>query len=94
MKKNSKGEDVFWLQSKLKELGYYSGHIGGVYLDGTVKAVKAFQKDHGLEDTGLADAATRQAIDGAWETATGKSAAPVLNAEERASAAEAQAIEE
>ncbi len=62
MKKNSKGEDVFWLQSKLKELGYYSGHIGGVYLDGTVKAVKAFQKDHGLSQNGTADEKTLRLI--------------------------------
>lgn len=62
LKKNSKGEDVYWLQSKLKELGYYSGHIGGVYLDGTVRAVKAFQKDHGISQTGTADVATLRAI--------------------------------
>ena len=62
LKKNSKGEDVFWLQSKLTELGYYSGHIGGVYLDGTVNAVKAFQKDHGLNQSGSADVATLKAI--------------------------------
>lgn len=62
LKKNSKGEDVFWLQSKLHELGYYNGHIGGVYLDGTVNAVKAFQKDNGLNQTGSADIATLKAI--------------------------------
>jgi len=62
LKKNSKGEDVFWLQSKLTALGYYTGHIGGTYLDGTVKAVKAFQKDHGLSITGTADVKTLRAI--------------------------------
>ena len=62
LKKNSKGEEVFWLQSKLKELGYYKGHIGGTYLDGTVKAVKAFQKDHGLSQTGTADEKTLRLI--------------------------------
>lgn len=62
LKKNSKGEDVFWLQSKLKELGYYEGHIGGVYLDGTVKAVKAFQKANGLNQSGTADTATLRKI--------------------------------
>ncbi len=54
LKKNSKGEDVFWLQSKLQELGYYQGYVSGTYLDGTVKAVKAFQKDHGLSADGTA----------------------------------------
>ena len=62
LKKNSKGEDVYWLQSKLTELGYYSGHIGGVYLDGTVKAVKAFQAANGLSQTGTADVETLRAI--------------------------------
>ena len=62
LKKNSKGEDVYWLQCKLTELGYYSGHIGGVYLDGTVKAVKAFQKDHGLNADGVAGIATLKKI--------------------------------
>jgi len=62
LKKNSKGEDVYWLQAKLKELGYYQGHIGGVYLDGTVNAVKAFQKANGLSQTGTADERTLRAI--------------------------------
>ena len=62
LKKNSKGEDVYWLQCKLTELGYYSGHIGGVYLDGTVNAVKAFQKDNGLKQTGQADEKTQRLI--------------------------------
>lgn len=62
LKKNSSGEDVFWLQSKLAALGYYSGHIGGTYLDGTVKAVKAFQKDHKLSQTGQVDRKTWNAI--------------------------------
>ena len=62
LKKNSKGEEVFWLQSKLKELGYYNGHIGGVYLDGTVNAVKAFQKANGLSQSGQADERTLRLI--------------------------------
>ena len=62
LKKNSKGEDVYWLQCKLTELGYYSGHIGGVYLDGTVNAVKAFQKDNGLTADGVAGESTLRAL--------------------------------
>ena len=62
MKKNSTGEDVYHLQCKLTELGYYHGHIGGTYLDGTVNAVKAFQKDHGLSQTGQVDQKTYNAI--------------------------------
>ncbi len=62
MKKNTTGEDVYWLQCKLKELGYYAGHCGGTYLDGTVKAVKAFQKANRLEQTGTVDKKTWEAI--------------------------------
>ena len=46
------GEDVYWLQMKLKELGYYEGTVTGTYLEGTKKAVKAYQKDNGLEADG------------------------------------------
>lgn len=62
LKKNSTGADVYWLQCKLTELGYYTGHIGGTYLDGTVKAVKAFQKDHKLSQSGQVDRKTWNAI--------------------------------
>lgn len=58
LKKNNTSEAVFWLQSKLAELGYYKGTITGTYLDGTVNAVKAFQKDHGLNANGTATVAT------------------------------------
>lgn len=62
LKKNSSGEDVYHLQCKLTALGYYRGHIGGVYLDGTVAAVKAFQKDHSLSVTGQVDQRTYKVI--------------------------------
>ncbi|MFH1513304.1 MAG: peptidoglycan-binding protein, partial [Bacillota bacterium] len=59
LQKNSTGEDVYWLQMKLKELGYYQGALAtGTYLDGTVKAVKAFQRDHGLDPDGVAGTRT------------------------------------
>lgn len=56
------GEDVFWLQNKLKDLGYYSGTVTGTYLDGTKAAVKAFQKDHKLSANGSADKKTLQTL--------------------------------
>lgn len=88
-------EEVVVLQERLKDLGYYNGSIrSGTFGSLTTTAVARFQREHGLEDTGLADAATRQAIDGAWEKATGKRAAVTLDAEEMESAAEAQAMDE
>ena len=48
---------------KLRELGYYEGALAtGKYLDGTVKAVKAFQKDHDLYADGIAGTKTLDAI--------------------------------
>lgn len=62
LKKNDSSEAVFWLQSKLKELGYYGGKITGTYLDGTVNAVKAFQRDQGLSADGVASIKTLEAL--------------------------------
>lgn len=63
MRTKSTGEDVYWLQMKLKELGYYNGYMAtGTYLGGTVSAVKAFQRDHGLDADGIAGIKTLNAI--------------------------------
>lgn len=56
------GEDVFWLQHKLKEMGYYSGTVTGTYLDGTKAAVRAFQKAQGLSVSGTADVKTLETL--------------------------------
>lgn len=62
LKNKDQGEDVYWLQRKLTEMGYYKGTVTGTYLDGTKNAVKAFQKDNGLSATGNADLKTLQAL--------------------------------
>ena len=43
------GPDVFEVQSKLESLGYPPGEIDGKYGPATAAAVRAFQRDHGLE---------------------------------------------
>jgi len=48
------GEAVKALQRKLKELGYFTGSIGGNYLTLTEGAVKAFQEANGLKADGIA----------------------------------------
>ncbi|MDD3336074.1 MAG: peptidoglycan-binding protein [Eubacteriales bacterium] len=58
----SEGEDVYWLQRRLKDLGYYEGTVTGVYWNGTKKAVKAFQKDHSLRADGIAGTNTLEKI--------------------------------
>ena len=39
---------------KMKELGYYNGTVTGEYRGGTQKAVKAYQRDKGLNADGIA----------------------------------------
>lgn len=62
LSRGSKGEDVFMVQMRLAELGYYKGTVTGGYYGGTIEAVKAFQRDHGLEVDGAAGAITQAAL--------------------------------
>ena len=66
LKEKSEGEDVYWLQKTLKDLGYYDTKVTGKMLKKTVKAVKAFQQDHGLKANG---GVTQELIDLIAETA-------------------------
>lgn len=52
-------EYVADLQEFLIKEGHYSGDVDGDYGTGTQKAVKAFQKDCEIEETGLLDIETR-----------------------------------
>jgi peptidoglycan hydrolase-like protein with peptidoglycan-binding domain len=62
LKKGVSGADVYWLQMKLTELGYYNGTVTGGYYGGTVNAVKAYQKDNGLKADGIAGEVTQNTI--------------------------------
>ena len=53
-----KGEAVEKVQSRLLELGYFTGSVGGNYLDLTKSAVAAFQSATKLNVTGIVDAQT------------------------------------
>lgn len=53
-KLGSRGDEVRQIQKKLKELGYYTGSVDGIYGSGTQKAVKAFQKNCGITADGIA----------------------------------------
>ena len=55
---------VYLLQEKLIELGYMKGEPDGVYGHDCADCVKAYQKDHGLEQTGVADVALQEQIFG------------------------------
>lgn len=56
------GQDVYWLQSKLKELGFYKGTVTGQYREGTKKAVSAYQSSRSLSATGKANEKTLQRL--------------------------------
>ena len=62
LQKGDKGDAVKELQQRLKELGYYKTTIDGEYGSKTVSAVKAFQKNNDLSETGVADAATQKKL--------------------------------
>ena len=61
----SRGDAVRQLQTKLKEMGYLSGSVDGIYGAGTSKAVAAFQRANGLTADGVAGQATLARLYGA-----------------------------
>jgi N-acetylmuramoyl-L-alanine amidase len=55
------GSDVTAVQKKLKQWGYYSGAVDGVYGQSTYNAVVAFQKKNRLQADGVVGASTAAA---------------------------------
>ena len=64
------GEKVEWIQMRLKELEYLDCEPTGTFDEETEKALKAFQKDHGLLQTGMADSVTMKMLETTTEKAT------------------------
>ena len=60
----SSGEDVKRLQTRLTELGYYTGKISGNYLEATRSAIERFQTKMGEVATGAADVDTQALLYG------------------------------
>ena len=61
-KYGSRGEEVKKIQQKLKNWGYYTGTVDGVYGSKTVEAVKKFQRKNGLTADGIAGTKTLNAL--------------------------------
>ena len=59
LSKGKTGTDVYMLQMRLTELGYYHGSVTGGYYGGTIQAVEDFQRDHGLNVDGAAGKQTQ-----------------------------------
>ena len=58
----SSGDDVVRLQRRLGGLEFISGNYDGHYGAQTAEGVRAFQKQHKLEQTGVADRATMEVL--------------------------------
>ena len=63
LREGDSGENVYILQARLFELGYYSGRIDGRYTAETTDAVKAFQRANGLAVDGIAGRGTQRALE-------------------------------
>ncbi len=61
-KLGSQGSTVSQIQTKLKNWGYYSGSVDGIYGTQTQAAVKKFQQKNGLTADGIAGTKTLEAI--------------------------------
>lgn len=62
LKQGATGGEVKEIQRRLKNWGYYSGAVDGIYGKATVEAVKAFQRKNGLTPDGIAGISTYKAL--------------------------------
>jgi hypothetical protein len=62
LKKGSRGNAVRELQQKLTSLGYDTKGIDGIFGANTERAVRQFQKNHGLVVDGIVGPATKKAL--------------------------------
>lgn len=62
LRQGSTGGEVREVQRRLKNWGYYSGAVDGIFGSGTKKAVISFQKKNGLTADGVVGKATYKAL--------------------------------
>lgn len=62
LRQGSRGGEVKEVQRRLKQWGYYSGALDGIFGAGTKRAVVAFQKKNGLSADGIVGKATYAAL--------------------------------
>ena len=53
---------IYTLQQRLKDLGYYTIRVDGIFGSGTQRAVRDFQAVNGLTPTGVADSTTQKLL--------------------------------
>jgi N-acetylmuramoyl-L-alanine amidase len=95
-RQGSSGETVKTIQTKLKNWGYYSGSVDGVFGSQTTAAVKYFQRQNGLTADGVVGSATLAALGITDSSSTGSQQnnvallAKVISAEARGEPYEGQ----
>lgn len=62
IRSGASGETVVKLQTRLKELGYYTGSLDGQFGPGTRTAVTLFQQQNSLQPDGIVGAETREVL--------------------------------
>ncbi|MBQ8374288.1 MAG: spore cortex-lytic enzyme [Clostridia bacterium] len=62
LRQGARGGEVKEVQRRLKQWGYYSGSVDGIFGAGTKKAVISFQKKNGLTADGVVGKATYRAL--------------------------------
>ena len=62
LKQGSQGDEVKTMQKKLKNWGYYSGAVDGIFGSKTKEAVKYFQRKNGLTVDGIVGTNTLKAL--------------------------------
>lgn len=78
----SRGPQVVDLQTRLKDLGYYSGNADGIYGDATQAAVAQFQRETGLPATGIVNQQTWQRLQGGQAEAEISESTPASSPDE------------
>ena len=73
LKNGSRGDLVRTVQKKLKNWGYYTGAVDGIYGPKTVAAVKYFQRKNGLTQDGIVGSQTAKALGISLSSSSGSS---------------------
>lgn len=79
VKSGDKGVIVRTIQSKLRELGYYTGVVSGTYDAETLKAVRSFQKKNGLTQDGICGGETQALLLGTGGLSASATATPTAS---------------
>ncbi|MBX5465888.1 MAG: peptidoglycan-binding protein [Firmicutes bacterium] len=81
LREGAEGAPVRTAESDLKQLGYYTGNIDGIFGPELLAATEAFQRAHGLVTDGVIGPATWGALDAALNASGGASqASPTFEA--------------